>query len=378
MKLAILVTLMKRFGAKGFYNSQEIGLGRALADMGHSVTIYKGVKDKSQVETVQISENLTIHYLAMPCFVAHGYMPTKLLDPDLDGILCFSDQQIFLRHVADYCARNQIVFVPYIGVAHSFYINTLRGRIMDDLFKALTLPIYKRLPLLAKTDSAKQELEELGIAGDRITVSPVGIDVAVLNHDFLSADRAALRRELGFEEDDVILCNVSRLEDDKRPFDLLEIFMHVRGKKKFKLLIVGKGPLREEMDRKIAACGVQDEVKILESVPYQNMWKIYTASDYYINMSKREIFGMAIMEAVYYRSSVAAARAMGPSITLKDMRGHTICDSDAEIEAWITGPYPSEEDLAWSAARIERDFSWRPTAEAFVRQIEEQKAQGSV
>ena len=28
MKLAILCTMMKRFGMKGFYNSQEIGLGR--------------------------------------------------------------------------------------------------------------------------------------------------------------------------------------------------------------------------------------------------------------------------------------------------------------------------------------------------------------
>ena len=48
MKLGILCTMMKRFGIKGFYNSQEIGLGRALSEMGHTVIIYKGVKDKKQ------------------------------------------------------------------------------------------------------------------------------------------------------------------------------------------------------------------------------------------------------------------------------------------------------------------------------------------
>ena len=373
MKLAILVTLMKRFGAKGFYNSQEIGLGRALTEMGHEVTIYKGVKDKSQVETVQINERLTIHYLAMPCFVAHGYMPNRLMDKGLDGVLCFSDQQIFLRHVANFCARNNIVFVPYIGTAHSMYLNTLRGKIMDDLFAILTLPIYKRLPLLVKTDTAKQELVDLGVRGDQISVAPVGIDTAVLNHDFYKADRTALRKQLGFEADDVILCNVSRLEEDKRPFDLLKIFENVRGRKKFKLLIVGKGPLREEIDGKIAEMGAQDEIKIIDSVPYDNMWKIYTVSDYYINMSKREIFGMAIMEAVFYRTSVAAADAMGPSITLKGMRGHKLCMSDEEIEAWITGPYPSEEELAESAEKVVTDFSWRRTAEAFVKQVERQK-----
>ena len=60
MKLAILCTMMKRFGIKGFYNSQEIGLGRALSELGHTVTVYKGVKDKTQVETVQINERLTV------------------------------------------------------------------------------------------------------------------------------------------------------------------------------------------------------------------------------------------------------------------------------------------------------------------------------
>ena len=373
MKLAILVTLMKRFGAKGFYNSQEIGLGRALSEMGHEVTIFKGVKEKSQVETVEINERLTIHYLAMPCFVAHGYMPTRLMDKDLDGILCFSDQQIFMRHVANFCKRNHIVFVPYIGTAHSMYLNTLRGKIMDDLFAVLTLPIYKRIPLLVKTDTAKQELVDLGVEASHISVAPVGIDTAVLNHDFLKADRVALRKELGFEADDVILCNVARLEEDKRPFDLLKIFANVRGKKKFKLLIVGKGPLREELDKKIAELGAQNEVKIIDSVPYNNMWKIYTASDYYLNMSKREIFGMAIMEAVYYHTSVAAAYAMGPSITLKDMRGHALCMTDEDIEAWITGPYPSEEELAESAEKVVTNFSWRRTAEAFVKQVEAQK-----
>ena len=50
MKLGILCTMMKRFGTKGFYNSQEIGLGRALAKKGHQVSIYKGVEDKDQVD----------------------------------------------------------------------------------------------------------------------------------------------------------------------------------------------------------------------------------------------------------------------------------------------------------------------------------------
>lgn len=374
MKLGILCTMMKRFGRKGFYNSQEIGLGRALSELGHTVIVYKGVKDKAQVETVQLNERLTVQYMTMPCFGAHGYMPTARLDKDLDGLFCFSDQQIFLPHVIRFCRKNNIVFVPYVGTTFSLYVNTLRGRVMDAAFACTTLRAYRKLPILAKTETAKQELEKLGVSGAQISIAPVGLDVGVLNRDFLSADREALRRELGFAADDVILCNVARLEEDKRPLDLLKLFMHVRGKKRFRLLIVGDGVLRAELEAKIREFGVEDEVKIFPRVPYENMWKIYTAADYYLNMSQREIFGMAIMEAVYYQTSVAAIRAMGPSIILKDMPGHALCDTDAEIERWITGPYPDQALLAESAQRVVTEFSWQPCARAFLRQIKQQRA----
>lgn len=374
MKLGILCTMMKRFGIKGFYNSQEIGLGRALSELGHTVIVYKGTKDKSQVETVQINERLTVKYMTMPYFVAHGWMPNHLIDPDLDGLFCFSDQQVFLPHVAGYCKRHGIVFVPYVGTTYSLYVNTLRGKIMDTVFANTTLRVYKHTPILAKTEAARQELVKLGVRPELISIAPVGLDVGVLKHDFQSCDRAALKKELGFEADDVILCSVARLEDDKRPLELLELFRRVQDRKKFRLLIVGKGRLRAEMDEKIREHGLEGKVKILDRVPYDSMWKIYTASDYYVNMSEVEIFGMAIMEAVYYHCSVAARRAIGPSLTLKDMRGHCLCDTDADIEAWLTSDYPSEEELAESADRVVEDFSWKPCARAFVGQIEARRA----
>lgn len=55
-------------------------------------------------------------------------------------------------------------------------------------------------------------------------------------------------------------------------------------------------------------------VKIIDRVPYEEMWKIYVMSDYFVNLNRGEIFGMAIMEAVYYETSVAAIAAPGPSL----------------------------------------------------------------
>ena len=163
---------------------------------------------------------------------------------------------------------------------------------------------------------------------------------------------------------------MERLEIDKRTVNLIEVLNKAGNRKRFKLLIVGKGPLRDQVDQKIEEYHLEDRVTILDRVPFDDMWKIYRMSDYYINMSTAEIFGMAIMEAVYYGTSVAARRALGPSLTLKGLRGHCLCDSDDDIVDWICGPYPSEEELDESSAKMLAGFSWERCAKDFLKTVQ--------
>jgi len=371
MKLGILCTMINGFGRRGYYNSQEIGLGRALARKGHEVMIYKGIDPSEKEEKVQVEKNLTIWYLPMKHLGAHGFMDCKYLDPQLKALFCFGDQQIFLPHVYRWCRRRRIPFVAYVGTAHSLDSN-FKSKVMNALFAAGTLRIYKKNPVLAKTSAAKEELRQLGVP--HAVIAPVGLDTAVLKKNIPADEKMRLRKEHGFEADDVILCNVSRLSWEKRPLELIDLFLQVKGKKKFKLIIVGNGPLEEELNEKIRKNGLEKEVKIHPNVPYEKMWEIYEMSDYYLNMNKGEIFGMAIMEAVYYKTSVAAIRALGPSVTLKDMKGHKLCENDDEMAEWITGPYPSEKDLQESSEKMASTFTWDRCADAFLQASSEKSS----
>ena len=371
MKLGILCTMINGFGRRGYYNSQEIGLGRALARKGHEVMIYKGIDPSEKEEKVQVEKNLTIWYLPMKHLGAHGFMDCKYLDPQLKALFCFGDQQIFLPHVYRWCRRRRIPFVAYVGTAHSLDSN-FKSKVMNALFAAGTLRIYKKNPVLAKTSAAKEELRQLGVP--HAVIAQVGLDTAVLKKNIPADEKMRLRKEHGFEADDVILCNVSRLSWEKRPLELIDLFLQVKGKKKFKLIIVGNGPLEEELNEKIRKNGLEKEVKIYPNVPYEKMWEIYEMSDYYLNMNKGEIFGMAIMEAVYYKTSVAAIRALGPSVTLKDMKGHKLCENDDEMAEWITGPYPSEKDLQESSEKMASTFTWDRCADAFLQASSEKSS----
>lgn len=373
MKLGIVCTMLNDFGKKGFYNSQEIGLGQQLHDMGHSVMIYKGVRKGEPFEENRLAERLTIRYIPLSRFSKHGYIRTSDLDRDLDGLLCFSDQQLFIPHIYRFCRKQRITFVPYVGTTFSVY-PTLRGKIMNVLAGMGTLRLYRKIPVLAKTESAIKELEKLG-ARD-ITLAPVGLNPHVLKQDYRNYAKAELRKEYGFAEDDVVLCCVARMEIDKRTVQLIEVLNAAKDRKKFRLLFVGKGPMRGQVDQKIKEYGLEDRVTILDRVPFSEMWKIYRMSDYYINMSTEEIFGMAIMEAVYYGVSVAARKALGPNLTLRGLRGHALCENDEAVIQWICGPYPGEEELEESSRKMITDFSWERCAKAFLSQIPEAQERG--
>lgn len=371
MNLAIICTMINSFGRRGFYNTQEIGLGKALVSQGHNVTIYKCLKKsgKMQKEKIEIQPGLTIWYLPIRGIGAHGYLRTSILRKDLDGVLCFSDNQVFVPHIYRFCKRNGIYFVPYVGAAHSQY-DGLHAKIMNRWFAMGTLKIFKKSRVMAKTDGAKRELMSFGVTD--ITIAPVGLDADVLKRDFKECDKTQLRKEFGFAPDDILLCDVCRLEDEKRPLELIELFMHIKDRKNFKLLIVGEGPLRQKIDEKIKEYGIENVVKIIERIPYAEMWKIYSMSDYFINLNKGEIYGMAILEAVFYETSVAALKsAPGPSVILKQMHGHCLCEDDRQIESWLMGEYPSEKDLEESSQKIIRDFTWDSCANTFSAIVEQ-------
>lgn len=367
MKYGIICTMTNEFGRKGYYNSQELGLAHAICAKGHQVVIYKSVP-KEEEEHVITPDGIEIFYLHMKHLRSHGWIDCNILDPEISGFLVFGDQQFFLKHIWKYCKKRNIAFVPYIGTTRSEFHASAYGKISNAIFHLTTLPIYQKIPVIAKTEAAKKELLDLGVRDIRI--APVGIDTSVLNKNFRNADRSELRCEFGFSPDDVIICNVSRMDAVKRPLELLDVFQKVRGHKNFKLLIIGRGELREQVEEKIRRYGLEQDVHMIENVPNKDMWKIYAMSDYYLNMNREEIFGMAIMEAVYYCCSVAAITAMGPSITLAGMKGHKLCNTDEELAQRLLEPYPDREELEESSQKLTQKFTWDHCAEAFLSLVE--------
>ena len=368
MKLGILVTIINNFGQKGFYHSQEVGLGKALTELGHDVTIYKCVEKGKESEPWVISDHLRVTYIPVFSVGVHGYMPSSLLDPDLNGLLAFADTQIFLPHIYKWCEKHRVCFVPYLGIAHSSHLN-LKSRFMDAFYAMGTKKIYHKIPVLVKTDTVKEEMRSQGITNCLVT--PVGLDETELKMDYQTCDRSELRKKYGYTDDDVIISFVGRLEERKRPLDLIDIFDRVKDEKPFKLLMVGEGDQQEQVAAKIREKGLEDRVQMIPRVPYENIWEIHYIADYFVNLMTWEIFGMALLEAVFYCSSVIASEAPGPNFILKGLSGHAICRTDEEIQQKLMEPRPADTVLQASSEELLRRFSWTNCARAFENRTRE-------
>ncbi|MBR4040440.1 MAG: glycosyltransferase [Clostridia bacterium] len=362
MRLGILVTIVSGFGKKGFYHSQEIGLGKALIAGGHRVTIYKCISMDKPADHRVICENLDMYDIPVRALGVHGFMNPDVLDPQLDGLLVFSDTQLFLPRIYRYCVRHSIAFVPYIGIAHSAQRN-LKSRLMDAAFAMGTLRIYKQLPVIAKSKAVQDELLALGV--NRCSVAPVGLDPSELRTDFASHDRTQLRAAYGYTDNDVIISFVGRLKPEKSPVETISLFADICSRKPFKLLMVGEGYLKESVEAKISEHNLQDRVQLIERVPYEKMWEIHYISDYFLNLCTREIFGMALLESVYYRSSAAALHAPGPDAILTGLPGHCLCDTIEQAGEWVSAPMPDEAALVRASKELLDRFSWKICADQF-------------
>ena len=129
---------------------------------------------------------------------------------------------------------------------------------------------------------------------------------------------------------------------------------------------MGEGTQSEDLKTKIAASKWKSDIVLIDRIPNDQIWKVYATADYFVNLCRTEIFGMAILEAMYYEVSVAALVAPGPSVTLQDMPGHKLCRDYEDVKNWLLAEHPAQEQLRESAARTVQLYNWKPCADTFL------------
>lgn len=357
MKLGLLITSVSNFGIKGFYNAQEIGLAKSLSEYAEKVEVYKLVEQNSKEENYSLDgyENVNVHLLPSKHFGINGFPNVELFSKDLDCIIHFSDTQFSVPMVYKWAKKNNIAYIPYIGVLESHSTSALKKIITNFMFKR-NISIYKKLSCFVKTPTVAQQLKSLGVKN--VSIMPVGLDLELLHVDYNKVDRCDLVEKYGYHQDDKILLFIGRLIDEKEPLLMLEILNQLHsGNSAYKLLMVGTGPLENEVKNYIKSNALEGSVNMIPKIPNSEIWELYRLADCFVNLNKQEIFGMAILEALFYDCKVVAWKAPGPDLIIAEGVGVVADDT----ESIIRGIQKSHIDTDIAHSHIINNYTWKVT-----------------
>lgn len=98
---------------------------------------------------------------------------------------------------------------------------------------------------------------------------------------------------------ELTVLTVSRLEEEKNPLLLADVMrLLVDGGRRWRLIVCGEGPLRADLERRLAAAGVADQVELRGYVPVDaGLTQLYRDSHAFLHVSWTEGFPQVLTEA---------------------------------------------------------------------------------
>lgn len=175
------------------------------------------------------------------------------------------------------------------------------------------------------------------------------------------------RNDLGLNAEDLLLINVGTLEPRKNQFALLDIFKAIVGEfPQARLLLVGEGPSRAEIEARIAALGLELRVQLpglRRDVP-----DLLALSDLYIHAAMLENCPMSLLEAARAGLPVAAAPGGGVPELLAAIGGLVIDLKSPAAALAALRPLLADGSARARAGQVARQaFECQFTGEVMVR-----------
>lgn len=128
--------------------------------------------------------------------------------------------------------------------------------------------------VVALSEVSRRQLIERGISEDKISVVPNAVTDEDINRSF---DRAHVRRELGLPEAARIVGTVTAVVDYEGLDTLINALEYLD--ERFRVLIVGEGQARPELENQAERLGLSDRVIFAGRQDEKTIWKWYAALD---------------------------------------------------------------------------------------------------
>ena len=242
-----------------------------------------------------------------------------LFNPDIWKLISQGDFDAIICHTGYIRASFWIAFFAARTVGTAFLFgtdaNTLVPRDSRSWKVMVKRFLWPRLYSLADqvvvpSTATYSLLRALGIAEDRITLTPYSVDNHWWEEQSSRVDRTAVRRSWNIASDTAVILFCAKLQPWKRPLDLLRAFALAVGPDST-LVFAGEGPLRSELETEAVSLGISARVRFLGFVNQSQLPSVYTSSDVMVIPSEYEPFAVVVNEASCCGCAVIASDRVG-------------------------------------------------------------------
>ncbi|MCL4561233.1 MAG: glycosyltransferase [Chloroflexi bacterium] len=233
------------------------------------------------------------------------------------------------RLALHYCKHRNIPLVFTNHTRYDLYIQAYLPVLpegMGETFLKAYLPAFCRSVdlVISPSDGMKAVLRNLGVDAP-IEVIPNGVDLASLQRDL----HPIPREELGFSREDIVLINVGRLAPEKNlPFLIRSFTKIFATHPQTKLLLIGDGPDRRELEGLVSDFGLQKSICFTGSLPYSQIPRYLAAADAFVTASVTEVHPLSIIEAMALGLPVLGIDSPGVGDTIQDGFNGLLSKSD--------------------------------------------------
>ena len=377
MKILIIRNFPSYMAVKNnTYNIQEVGLAKALVRKGHHCDIIFWTDKEEETVDVPVDKVGTVHVF---------YRRGKTM---LKNTVYLDCNELFERYdILQPCEYNQMQawmlakkYPEKTIVYHGPYYSPFNKRynLMCKAFDAIFLKQYikQNTQFIVKSNLAKKFLVDKGIEQFNVHTVGVGIDTQMLASNRVVCNDE-IYRKMAADKDAIKMLYVGRFEERRNIRFIIDVFQKVQVQNdKVKLYMIGTGEKEyvQSCFSYINELGLKDKIIWQEKMEQKFLSGIYQMSDFFVLPTEYEIFGMVLLEAMYYKTVVLTTQNGGSSTVMcNGKNGYVLQTKDPRQWAnVITDTYKDKGKMKMIQNNahevIEKKYTWDMVSERFLIQ----------
>ena len=341
----------------------------SLEELGHEVFIIAPEPEKEyRQEGVYYFKSIRFksydgYYV--PIFPSNKIEILKEIDPDvihIHGVATMALRGLVCGHTLK--LPTVMTFHTMVDDAAQYYSPIkLPPETMNRLIWIYLRQILKRMDVVVTpTSCIGAEIISHGAECRNMVTVPTGAKTEVF-HPGLPYDDLVARYGL---EGKRIIVHVGRVSYEKD----IDMVIRAMSKVDAHLLIVGKGPAKEDMERLVRELGLEDKITFTGFVSDEELPRFYNMADMVISASKFETQGLTILEAMATGKPVACRNGRAFAEIVKDgVNGYLFDDDEGCVDA-INRCLNAPEDVRRASFQTAMENSRARSIEKYVEAYE--------